>query len=55
MDFLDVIKKVMYDAIKTYSNGYNTITLGPDDYEATITDTDGNSIVIMLSGWHEEK
>jgi hypothetical protein len=53
MDFLEVVNKVMYDDIKTYSNGYNTIRFGPDSYEATITDILGNEIVVILSNWGE--
>jgi hypothetical protein len=55
MDFLEIVEKVMYDEIKTYTNGYNTIKFGPDEYEATITDSLGNSIIIMLSNWKEDK
>jgi hypothetical protein len=55
MDFLEIVEKVMYDDIKTYSNGHNTIRFGPDEYEATITDILGNEIIVILSNWEEKK
>ena len=53
MTFDEVLNKVIYGEAKTYSNGYNTIRFGPDEYEVTITGSHGDSIVVILSDWEE--
>lgn len=51
MNIFDVIKAVDNDPRKKFSNGWNTIEHGDDEYEIKVRDKDGNCIVVLLSGY----